>query len=547
MDGTGASLASIHVVTRWLIVLALVATTACGRPEPPTASAVADAAPKDSAPRDPASPQAPAPSPAPASPEAQAPPQGPPQEPAPSADATPPDELVARLLLPWHGDLDRLLERRYIRMLVTFNKTHYFLDGARQRGATYEGGRLFEDALNAGVKDHQKRVTIVFLPVSRDRLLQALIDGHGDIAAANLTITPARQKLVDFAAPFTSRVSEVVVTAADEPAVSRKEDLSGREVYVRRSSSYYDSLEALNAALSAAGKPPVTIVPVSEQLEDEDILEMVHAGLIPATVVDNHLATLWTQVLDRIRAHPDVTLRTGGQIAWAIRRGSPRLRAAIDAFVAKNREGSLMFNLLTQRYFKSTQWVKNAAAQEELRKLDDTVAFFRRYGDRYDLPWLLVAAQAYQESTIDQNKRSRAGAVGVMQIKPETAAGSPINIQGVDRDVERNIHAGVKYLRFIVDRYYENEPMDRLNKGLFAMASYNAGPARVAQLRKKARALGLDPNKWFGNVEVVAARDIGRETVQYVSNIYKYYVAYNLVMQEREARRRARTGKKTGT
>jgi membrane-bound lytic murein transglycosylase MltF len=126
-----------------------------------------------------------------------------------------------------------------------------------------------------------------------------------------------------------------------------------------------------------------------------------------------------------------------------------------------------------------------------------------------------------------------------MQIKPSTAAGPPIGIRNVHH-VENNIHAGVKYLRFIVDEYFKDEPMDAVNKGLFAFASYNAGPARVAGLRRKAEASGLDPNRWFGHVERVAAREIGRETVQYVGNVYKYYVAYRMVAEQSEERAEAR-------
>ena len=193
-----------------------------------------------------------------------------------------------------------------------------------------------------------------------------------------------------------------------------------------------------------------------------------------------------------------------------------------------------------KKYFQNTQWVKNAASESERKKFLDMGQLFRRYGDRYDFPWLLLVAQAYQESTIDQNKKSPVGAVGVMQIKPSTAEGDPINIKGVDQSADRNVEAGAKYLRFMVDRYFKNEPMDRIDKGLFAIASYNAGPARVAGLRRKAKVMGLDPNKWFGNVEVVAARDIGRETVQYVSNIYKYYVSYTLIANQRQQKARAR-------
>jgi membrane-bound lytic murein transglycosylase MltF len=164
----------------------------------------------------------------------------------------------------------------------------------------------------------------------------------------------------------------------------------------------------------------------------------------------------------------------------------------------------------------------------------------QKYGDQYDLPWPLLAAQAYQESQLNQAKTSSAGAVGVMQIKPSTAAGAPINITGVATSADKNIQAGVKYLRFIVDEYYEDTAIDPVNRGLFAIASYNAGPGRISQLRRRAAALGFDPNIWFGNVEVIAAREIGRETVNYVGNVYKYYVSYRLALQQIEARRRAR-------
>jgi membrane-bound lytic murein transglycosylase MltF len=315
--------------------------------------------------------------------------------------------------------------------------------------------------------------------------------------------------------------------------------LSGREVHVRKSSSYYESLQALNESLRAAGKAPVSIVEASEYLEDEDILEMVSARLIPATVVDNHIADLWKQVFTDIRVQPAV-VRRGGQIAWAVRKGTPELQKMLAGFVRANSKGSANFNMLTRRYLKDASFVKNAGAQSEYKKFQETVAFFRKYGDQYDLPWLLVAAQAYQESGIDQSKKSHAGAVGVMQIKPTTAAGNPINIKGVDKSAEQNIHAGVKYLRWVMDRYFPKAEFDRLNRGLFAMAAYNAGPARVARLRTQAAKMGLDPDVWFGNVEIVAAREIGRETVQYVGNIYKYYLSYNLLSQQAAQRDKAK-------
>jgi len=481
--------------------------------------------------------------PQPAAPAAQAPAPAPSPEPtatpSTAVDQLPSDSATAKMLMPAKGDLDEMIERRYIRMLVTFSKTNYFLDGPDQHGATYDAAKLFEEFLNKRLQSKHIRVHVAFIPVSRDRLLPALAEGRGDMAAANLTITPERQKLADFSAPVLSDVRELVVTGANEPAVNTAEDLSGRKVHVRKSSSYYDSLTTLNASLRKAGKPPVDIVAANEPLEDEDLLEMVNAGLIPITIVDDHLANLWKQVFDHIKV-TDLAVRTGGQIAWALRRNTPQLAEAVNSFIKANPKGSLNANLIMKKYFQSTKWVKNAASDEERKKFQDMAQLFRRYGDRYNFPWLLLAAQAYQESTIDQNKKSPVGAVGVMQIKPSTAEGDPINITGVDKSAERNVEAGAKYLRFMVDRYYANEPMDRIDKGLFAIASYNAGPARVAGLRRKAAAMRLDPNKWFGNVEVVAAREIGRETVQYVSNIYKYYVSYSLIVNQREQKARAR-------
>ena len=459
-------------------------------------------------------------------------------EAAPAADA-PSDAAITAALKPWTGDLDGMVRRRFIRVLVTFNKTNYFVDRADQHGATYEAGKLFETFLNTRLKTRNIKVNLVFVAVSRDRLCPALAEGRGDIAAAGLTITSAREKQAEFATPFITGVRQVVVNAPGGAAVATPEDLSGRQVHVRKSSAAYEHLVALNASLRAAGKPPVDIVEASEALEDEDILEMVNTGMMPATVVDQHIAEFWRQIYTGMQVQP-AAVHTGGRIAWALRSGTPQLRQAVNDFVVANPPGSLSYNIIRRRYFKDTSFVKNAAAEAELKKFRETVAFFRKYGDKYDLPWLLVAAQAYQESTIDQTKKSPVGAVGVMQIKPSTAAGAPISISGVESSADRNIEAGAKYLRFMVDRYYQDAPMTRINKGLFAVASYNAGPARIAGLRRKAEAQGLDPNVWFGNVEVVAARDIGSETVQYVSNIYKYYVAYTLLQQQADARKGAK-------
>jgi len=439
------------------------------------------------------------------------------------------------------GDLDGMIERRLVRVLVTYSKTHYFVDKATQRGLTYDFGRLFEDRLNKKLKKKHLRIHVVFVPVARDELIPALLDGRGDMAAANLTITPERLKRVDFTNPTARNVCEIVVTGPGAEPISTEQDLSGKEVYIRKSSSYYESVQKLNAELTRAGKAPVKVKLAPEELETEDILEMVNAGLVKITIADNHLAEFWKQIFKNMVLHPEAAVRTGGEIGVMIRKNSPQIKAELNEFFALYPEGSKTRNILLQKYLKSTKFARNATSKEEIAKFEAMVEFFRKYGDRYELDYLLMIAQGYQESRLDQSARNPSGAIGVMQVLPSTA--KDMNVGDITK-IENNIHAGVKYIRFMMNQFYADEPMDGLNKGLFTFASYNAGPGRVSQLRKQTAKRGLDPNKWFNNVEVLAAEKIGRETVQYVSNIYKYYLAYKMVREQEEERAKARQREK---
>jgi membrane-bound lytic murein transglycosylase MltF len=417
------------------------------------------------------------------------------------------------------SDLALGTERHLIRALVPPSKTFYFLDGADQRGLIYELLKEFETYLNTELKRKTLKIKVVIIPTRRDRLLPALAEGLGDIAAGNLTITPARQKEVDFSAPHLTGVDEIIITRASSPQIKTLDDLSGKEIHVRKSSSYYESLLQLNTRFKKSGVKPIKIVPADEYLEDEDLLEMMNAGLIPMIVMDSHKAEFWTKVFQEIRLHPDLKLRSGGQIAWAIRKKSPSLKKVIDRFIKSHKKGTLKGNILYKRYLQNTKWVRNALAEKEFQRFKEAVDFFKEYSKQYNFDWLMIAAQAYQESGIDQSKRSSAGAIGVMQLLPSTAADPNVNIRKIEVK-EHNIHA------------FKNEPMDALNKMLFTFASYNAGPGRVIKLRREAKESGFDPNLWFRNVEIIAARRIGAETVQYVGNIYKYYIAYRFIVKE---------------
>jgi len=435
------------------------------------------------------------------------------------------------------GDFDGMVKRRRMRVLVPYSKTLYFVDKGTQRGLAYDGFMLFQEDYNKKRPKGSLPFHVVFVPMARGDMIQALLDGRGDVAMGYLTITPERRAKIDFSNPTAKNISEIVVTAPGQSPVGSKEDLSGREVYVRKDSSYYESVEALNAELKKAGKPPVRIREAPDNLEAEDILEMVNAGLVPATVVDDFRATFWKQVFTKIELNSRAALRTGGEMGWMIRKNSPTLKKELDAFLARYPEGSATRNQLFAKYLKGTKYAKNATSAEERAKFDRVVALFKRYCDEYDMDTLLMAAQGYQESRLDQNAKSQVGAIGVMQVMPATGAELKV---GDIHEMEPNIHAGVKYVRFMLDKYYGKEPMTPLNKGLFTFASYNAGPGRIAQLRKIAAQRGLDPNVWFNNVEIIASEKIGRETVTYVSNIYKYYLAYQLVTEQVKERGEAR-------
>jgi membrane-bound lytic murein transglycosylase MltF len=451
---------------------------------------------------------------------------------AAAAQKTQQGELIS-LDEKWLGDFGGMAKRREIRVLVVYSKTFYFLDQGRQRGAIYELLKQFEKFINKKLKTKTLKLRVLFIPVRRDQLIPWLVAGRGDIAAANLTITPQRQKQVDFSDPLAVGVKELLVTGPAAPEVKNLDDLAGKEIHVRRSSSYYESLVKLNQSFQRTGKPKMNLVLADEIFEDEDLLEMVNAGLIPMIVMDSHKAEFWEQIFDHIKVHPDIAVRSGGEIAWAFRKASPKLKAVVNEFVKGHKKGTLFGNLLLKRYLRDTKYVKNSMAQKELEKFEAMVTLFQKYAGQYDFDYLMISAQAYQESGLDQSKRSPAGAIGVMQMLPSTAADPNVGIPDIGK-LDRNIHAGTKYLRFIVDRYFKDKAMDDANKMLFAFASYNAGPTRVISLRNKAAKMGLDPNVWFHNVEVVAAKEIGRETVQYVSNIYKYYIAYRMVVNQLE-------------
>jgi len=437
------------------------------------------------------------------------------------------------------GDLDELLKARVIRIAVAYSKTQYYVVNGVPRGGTYEMGKAFEDYLNLKYPHKTKNIHILvaFFAQPRDKLFASLNDGTADIAAAALTITPERQKLANFSDPVVKGVSQIVVTGPQSPKLVTMDDLAGQEVFLRKSSSAWEHVERLNERYQKEGKPAVKLREVPGNLEDEDLLEMVNAGLLSTTIVNDNAAKLWSRVFTKLQLHSDIAVNTGGEFGWAMRKNSPQLMAAINDFLKTHSQGTAFGNALIRKYTASTVMLKEATSVVAMKRFEETAETFRKYSAKYGMDYLLMMAEGYQESGLNQAAKSQVGAVGVMQLMPAT--GEQMKVGDIHQE-DANIHAGVKYFHSMVDKYYGDEPMDDVNKVLFTFAAYNCGPGRVKQLRAEAAQKGLDPNVWLGNVEFIAAARVGTETVNYVSNIYKYYVAYKLIAVQEEERRKSK-------
>jgi membrane-bound lytic murein transglycosylase MltF len=453
-----------------------------------------------------------------------------------SMDGLLPEEF-ADLFAPWTGDLDGMAERNIVRTLVVSGGPQFFYFQGKPRGMTTELLYRLQEHLNEGLGRGYRELEVLPMPVSRDRLIPALVSGRADLVAADLTITEGRSELVDFTEPLITNIDEIVVFAPGKGGdVESLDGISGMAVYVRRSSSYFEHLETLNRDFAARGMAPVRIDPANELLRDQDILEMVNAGIIDATVIDSYKASYWGEIFPDMRPRDDLVVNEGGDIAWMIRKNSPQLKAELDKFVRGHRQGTLIGNVLINRYMENLEWVRNSTSDAGIQRLRPLLEMFRIAGEESDLDPLMLAAQAYQESELDHDKVSRAGARGIMQIKPSTAADSNVGIEDISSPAD-NIRAGARYMRFMMDRYFADEGIEPLQSWLFALAAYNAGPARIQQLRNQAATEGHDRNSWVDNVELIAERKIGRETVRYVRNVFTYYVAYRLTVEAGEQRR----------
>jgi membrane-bound lytic murein transglycosylase MltF len=457
-------------------------------------------------------------------------------QPVPAPASSMRTSLRTRFAGKFTGDFDAMLDRRLIRLVAPYSPTLFFEDRGAIYGTAANGAQLFEAWINKTFKLGTRPLTVPLTPVSRDKLFDTLLAGDGDIAAGDITITEELRKKVAFSTPFLTNVREIVITGEDVPEFDNAEALSGKEVAVARSTSYYESLTQLNERLTAQGKPPVTITTVPDTLEVADLMEMTAAKLLPATVGDDWVAELWVQIINGLRLHSKAAVREGGEIGWAVRPDNPKLLATLNQALAEITGNVNRWSDETRSYLAKLKQLHAATQGGDMQRFRDTVEIFRQYAGQYRFDTLLLVAQGYQESRLDQGARSRVGAVGLMQLMPQT--GRALGVGDIHK-ADPNVHAGAKYMAQLMDNYFKDVPFDEQNHNLFAFAAYDIGPEKIQSLRREAEAEKLDPNVWFNNVERVAAARVGQEPVRYVRNIYKYYVAYKLIEDADAAKKAA--------
>ncbi len=433
---------------------------------------------------------------------------------------------------PYTGGLKVMEEKKVIRVLVAVDLGFYYIEDGQPKGILAELLYHMEEYF----KKNKIKISIQIIPVNRNELIPYLLEGYGDVIVANLTVTESREKEISFTHPIIKNISEFVINNMSNPPIKSLKDLSAQRIWVRKSSSYYSSLLKVNKALEKEKLPPAIIELVDETIQDFEIVEMVNLGLINATVLDSHKTKIWRTKMQNIQINQAYPIRENSEIAWAIRKKSPELLALMDKYIKTIKSGTLLGNIIHDRYLKRQKWLNKFLSPEKMDKVRALSKTFYEYSAEYDMNYLMSIAQGYQESGLDQSKVSHKGAVGIMQVLPSTAKDRAVNITDI-YNVKNNIHAGIKYMAYLRNRYFSSSGIDYDNQIYLSLAAYNAGPGNMRKMRRYAERNGYDPDVWFNNVEIVTRRYIGLEPVNYVRNITRYYIIYKQLAKLNDQRK----------
>ncbi len=429
----------------------------------------------------------------------------------------------------WLGDLDVMKEKGAIRVLVPVSNPFFLVDGFHKYGLTVDRMKEFEQFVNKEMKTGVF-LRIILIPVSRSVMFDRLLNGYGDLLAANLTITPERQQLVDFADPVAKDINEIVVAATDAPALSSLEDLSGKVVSVRKQSSYYEHLLQVNDTFREKGLPPISVDFISDDLDDGIVLAMIDEGLLEYTVMDQWKPGFWKEKYPACVSYPDIQVSTNGQIAWAIRKESPLLKDLLNRFVTFVQE-NVSVDTVKLHELVDKDLLKFTNLNPELwAKFRNNYPLFQEMGEKYNVDAKWLAALAYGSSEFNQEKIGRNGELGMMQLAPFIARLPEIDIVDINL-LRNNVEAAAKYLRYLLDSYFNGPEMTERDRYLFAVAAYHIGPEKIKTYRWISEQSGHDANKWLNEVVVEVSRRMGRETARFVSVVGGAVIAYQRALR----------------
>lgn len=448
------------------------------------------------------------------------------------------DPLDVTVTEPVERDFEQIMDSGIIRLITRYNSQTYFLQDGAERGFEFE-------FFSAFAREHGLRVEVI-VPTPDEQPIDVLNRGDGDVIAQNFTVTKERRRHISFSHPY-NLVTEILVVREDSlDRYSSLDSLSGLTIHIRKNSSYYTSLRALQE-----DGIDVKIELVPESIETQTLLSMVASGEITATVADDNLFEAATIFIRNIAAGPQ--LSETKPIAWGIRKNATELEAKMNEFISTHfrvheEEGELrrseLINVLRARYYENPRAVLFNRYQVRKRmgagSLSPYDSLARRVAADAGLDWRLIIAIAAQESRFDPEAVSWKGAVGLMQIMP---AYSDVKSDTLLFDVEQNMREGARILKRHLSHF---SYLDSLNQLRFALASYNAGIGHVADARRLAIDLNRNPNEWEG-VQDAFMRLMDRsyhrhatygfvrgiETVNYVNTVLNRYKNYRLLTEKR--------------
>lgn len=380
--------------------------------------------------------------------------------------------------------------------------------------------RAFEQYLNRGSKGPAIRLKLI--PKAKDQLLGALQRGEGDLVAPGELLPLGTARQVSRSRAVVMDVRMVLVSRQGSHRYKSYEQLSGRSVALPAGSAAGAALEVINQNLMKAGRAPIVVEWVDPTLAVEDVLEMVQAGVYPATVVEQTIAQRWVKVLPKLRVDAQLTLGNAADMHWFLRKDASMLHASVDRFLQAytapvNQDAA--FERVYRRLYR-VQYPLDRTGRQRLEKVRPTLQL---HAQQQEIDWLNLAALAFKESTLNPAARGASGATGLMQVTPATARSMGVTDIG---KLDNNVLASAKYLANIRRNYFASSRLNERERMAFVLAAYNLGPQRVQSLRAEARRQGLNPDQWFFQVERVAMATMGMGVVSYVNAVNKYFLAY---------------------